>query len=77
MATSRDELYKAAVALDDTDRAELIGMLLDTLDTETESGVEAAWLVGIEKRIGDLDSGQVAAISWEEARIQFHRSTGA
>ncbi len=73
MATSRDELFQAALQLNETERADLIGMLLETLDTETESGVEAAWLEEIEKRIQDIDTGAVNCISWADTRSQLHR----
>ena len=77
MATSRDELFRAALELNELERADLIGMLLDTLDTETESGVEPAWLAEIENRIRELDSGAVKGITWESARAQLHRNRSA
>ena len=46
MATSREELYKAALDLTEGERAELAGLLLESLDSEAEEGVEAATCVG-------------------------------
>ncbi len=77
MAISRDELFHAALKLDETERADLIGMLLETLDTETETGVEAAWLEEIENRIKEIDTGAVDCISWADTRNQLHRNSGA
>lgn len=76
MATSPKDLYEAALALDDAERAELVGMLLETLDSETEEGVEAAWVSEIEKRMQELDSGAVKAIPWSEVRARLHQSEG-
>lgn len=76
MATSRDDLYKAALELDESERAALVGMLLDSLDTEEEAGVEAAWIAEIERRVEELDSGVVESIPWEEVRARLHRAGG-
>ena len=76
MAASRDDLYKAALELDDSERAALVGMLLDSLDTEEEAGVEAAWIAEIERRVEELDSGAVKSIPWEEVRARLHRASG-
>ena len=77
MATTSDDLYEAALELDETERAALIGRLLDSLDTEGEEGVEAAWVAEIERRVEELNSGAIEAIPWETVRSRLHRETGA
>ena len=76
MATSADDLYQAALDLDEHDRAALIGRLLDSLDTGVEEGVEAAWLTEIERRVRELECGSVATIPWETVRSRLHRGEG-
>jgi putative addiction module component (TIGR02574 family) len=71
MASSPKELYERAMSLSDQDRAELVGLLLETLDTEEESGVEAAWLKEIDRRIAALDSGSAKTVPWSEARARI------
>ena len=71
MASSPKDLYERAMSLSDQDRAELVGLLLETLDTEEESGVEAAWLKEIDRRIAALDSGSVESVPWSEARARI------
>lgn len=77
MILSREELYKQALLLDDSERAALVGMLIDSLDGETEDGVEAAWLAEVERRVAELDSGAVETVPWEEVRARLRqRSSG-
>ena len=68
MASSTKELYQSAMDLNDHDRAELVGMLLESLDLQVEDGVEAAWLSEIERRVEDIDSGAVEPVPWTEVR---------
>ena len=70
MASSPKDLYKRAMSLSDQDRAELVGLLLETLDTKEESGVKAAWLSEIDSRIAALDSGKVESVAWSEVRAR-------
>ena len=57
MAISTDDLYKKAMDLDEEERAALAGMLLESLDSSSEEGVESAWLAEVERRMADLDAG--------------------
>ncbi len=68
MATSANELFKQAMELKDEERASLAGLLLESLDTEVEDGVEAAWLAEAERRMAALDSGDAKLVPWEDVR---------
>ena len=68
MTISREEVFLKALGLDASDRTELVGLLIDSLDPETEQGAEAAWLQEIDRRTRELDSGTVQTIPWEIAR---------
>ncbi len=74
MAISREELFRNAFALDASDRTELVGLLIDSLDPETEQCAEAAWLQEIDCRARELDSGTVQTIPWEIARERLLRA---
>jgi hypothetical protein len=63
MALSREDIFRNALALEQADRAELIGLLIESLDSATEDGVEAAWLEEIGRRARELESGSASA-SW-------------
>jgi putative addiction module component (TIGR02574 family) len=74
MAISREEVFRKALGLDASDRNELVGLLIDSLDPETEQGAEAAWLQEIDRRARDLDSGTVQTIPWEIVRERLLRA---
>jgi len=73
MARSARELFEEAMRLAPEERATLMRLLIDTLDAESEEGVEEALRVEIERRIADLDSGVVQAIPWEELRARLYQ----
>jgi putative addiction module component (TIGR02574 family) len=68
MNTIARELYDTALQLPDSERAELAARLIESLDTDVDSGVDPAWDTEIKRRIGELDSGEVTAVPWPEAR---------
>jgi len=73
MARSARELFEEAMRLDPQERATLMRLLIDTLDAESEEGVEDAWRVEIERRMAELDSGAVEAVPWEELRARLYQ----
>lgn len=40
--------------------------------SERDEGVEAAWEEEIERRVQEIDSGEVKTISWEEVRAKAY-----
>jgi len=74
MASSRDDIFRGALSLAERDRADLIGALIDSLDSEVEEGVEQAWRVEIEQRAKELESGAVKSIPWEVVRERLARA---
>ena len=68
MVATTKELYERAMSLNDEERAELVGLLLESLEMAGDDGVEAAWLEEIERRVSELDSGAVKSVPWTEVR---------
>jgi putative addiction module component (TIGR02574 family) len=68
MAKDVTALFRDASELSERDRATLAGLLIESLDAEPEPDVEAAWSAEIERRVADIDSGNVKAIPWEDVR---------
>jgi putative addiction module component (TIGR02574 family) len=75
MVASREDVLRTALALPERDRADLVGALIDSLDADTELGVEEAWRAEIERRAGELESGAVRAIPWEEVKARLMRAS--
>jgi putative addiction module component (TIGR02574 family) len=73
MERSALELFEEAMRLAPEERATLMRLLIDTLDSESDEGVEDAWRVEIERRMAELDAGAVQAVSWEELRARLYR----
>lgn len=71
MTNRAQELLEKALGLSEEERAELAGSLLESLEATSEADVEAAWQEEIARRVSELDSGKVRAISWKEAQKQF------
>ena len=72
MARGVAELFREASELPEADRVELAGRLLESLHGDADEGVETAWDEEIERRIRQIDSGQVKTIPWEEVRAKLH-----
>ena len=77
MTRSARELFEQAMRLNPEERAALTGLLIESLEPESEEGVEQAWVVEIERRMVELDSGAVQTIPWDELRARLSRSSRA
>jgi len=53
-----------------------IGILIDSIDSDGEKGVEAAWVAEIERRIVELDVGEVKTIPWDVVRDGLRQRLG-
>ena len=74
MVATPKQIYDRAMSLNDQERAELVGMLLESLEIRDDDGVEAAWLQEIERRVAELDSGAVESVPWTEVRSRVFES---
>ncbi len=62
------DLFNKAAGLPEEDRAALAGMLIESLETGMEEGVEQEWRAEVQRRCSELDSGSVKTVSWESVR---------
>lgn len=68
MGIAAQELLDAALTLTPQERAIVAARLIDSLDEQADSGVDAAWANEIARRIREIDSGEAKLIPWDEAR---------
>lgn len=61
-----EEIESAALQLQRSARARLAERLIASLDVEDEDEVESAWDAEIERRVREVDSGEVALIPGEQ-----------
>ena len=71
MGRTLQELFKEATELTDRDRAQLAGMLIESLDGRPDPDVEAAWAEEVERRVRQVDAGEVELIPWEQVRADL------
>lgn len=74
MTTSTADVYKQALDLDEWDRATLAGLLIESLEEEPDRDLEAAWQAEVQRRIEELDSGDVETIPWEDVKARLWQS---
>lgn len=67
-----EEVLRFALELGDSERAEVAARLLDSLEL-LDTGSEAAWDAEIERRAGELESGAVEGVAWEELQQRLLR----
>lgn len=71
MSAVADRFLSELLQLSPADRGEVAARLLDSLDGIDDSDDDAAWEAELTRRIEDVQSGRVQAVSLEEARRQL------
>jgi len=62
------ELFRQASELSEEERAALAGLLIESLESERDEGVDEAWAAEIARRVEELESGRVKPVPWETVR---------
>ena len=62
------DLLEEVLKLPPEARAAIAGSLLESLDEHIDEDSETAWRAELERRIRELDSGDVRPVPWIEAR---------
>lgn len=75
MSQTVAELFDAALALPEDERAELAGLLAVSLDPPPSS-LHPAWKAEIHQRAAEIESGLVKPIPWEEVEREIQAMLG-
>ena len=67
------ELKEKSSQLSEIERAELALALIESLDGPADPGVEEAWRLEIERRIDQIDRGEVQLIPGEDVFARLRR----
>ena len=76
MSSTLNELKEKSSQLSEAERAELALSLIESLDGPADPGVEEAWRVEIERRIGQIERGEVELIPGDEVFARLRRRLG-
>jgi putative addiction module component (TIGR02574 family) len=68
MPRDASELLRDALSLPPEVRAALIDSLIGSLDQTADAAAEEAWITEINRRLQQIDNGDVRLMSWDEAR---------
>ena len=68
MTRNAESLLEQALSLPEADRADIAGVLLESLEPAQEAEVESAWRQEVASRVAALDAGEVETIPWEQVR---------
>lgn len=66
------EILKAALALSESERAELVDLLADSLEPPP-GPLHPAWKDEIRRRVAEYDAGKAKGIPWEEVQREAER----
>ena len=77
MTDRTKQLLEQALTLSEQERAEIAGVLIESLEPAPDSDVEEAWRQEVARRVAELDSGAARTVPWEEVRDRlFSRLSG-
>ena len=68
MTKEAAELLKRALTLPVSERADLAGSLIESLEDAQDESVAAVWDEEVVRRMADIDSGSVKPVALEDAR---------
>ena len=71
MSKKADDLLRQALDLEEAERAEMAGALLQSLEPPPDAEVDSAWREEVQRRLRDLDAGRGQMVPWEEVREQL------
>lgn len=76
MSNTLSELKEKASRLSEAERAELALSLIESLDGPADSNVEEAWRLEIERRVTQIERGEVQLIPGDEVFARLRRRLG-
>ena len=68
MTKSTESILERALSMPPKERAVVAERLIASLDSVIDADVEIAWQREIQKRISQVEKGEVACIPWEQVR---------
>ncbi len=60
------EILESALALPESERADLAASLIRSLDSDVDEDANTAWAAEIQRRLRSIDNGEVTLIPWDD-----------
>ena len=76
MSNALSELKEKASQLSEAERAEFALSLLESLDGPSDPGVEEAWLLEVERGVGEIERGVIQLIPGDEVFARLRSRLG-
>jgi len=73
MSTTLEDIKEKAQQLSEMERAELALALIESLDGPPDADVEEAWRIEIERRVGEIERGEVQPVPGDEVLDRLRR----
>jgi putative addiction module component (TIGR02574 family) len=71
---SEDQLIKEALSMPENIRAKIAERLIASLHGQSSPEIDKAWHAEIEKRVKEIESGEVKCIPWEDIRNRLFKN---
>ncbi|GAA0544973.1 hypothetical protein GCM10009098_10630 [Rheinheimera aquimaris] len=71
MTTLFEQVLASSKRLTADERAKLAHALIASLDQQQNDDAEQQWLATTEQRVGEIEAGYVAAVSWQDIKKQL------
>lgn len=71
MTTLFEQVLASSKSLTADERAKLAHALIASLDLQQDDDAEQQWLAATEQRVGEIEAGYVAAVSWQDIKKQL------
>lgn len=68
MTKKAETFLQQALGLDEAERAEIAGILLDSLEPPPDADIVQAWRAEVESRLRMIDAGQAEFVPWDQVR---------
>ena len=76
MSSTLTELKRRAADLSNNERAELALSLIESLDGEADADADEAWRMEIERRVAQIERGEVKLVPGDEVLARVRRKLG-
>lgn len=72
MERNAKSILDDVLRLPEADRAEIASALLESIEPDAETDIEAAWRWEVASRIAAMEAGEVETVAWEDFRDKLH-----